>query len=72
LPCFGRRNQPVGRGSPGRCRNGACVAAFPEISIPRDFEESFMVTYSIVDLLAIGFFILEWTVYAITLEDTRA
>lgn len=29
-----------------------------------------MLTYSIVDVFAVGFFILEWTVYAITLEHT--
>ena len=29
-----------------------------------------MLTYSIVDVLPIGFFILEWTVYAVTLERT--
>ena len=27
-------------------------------------------TYSIVDVFAVGFFILEWTVYAIVLEHT--
>lgn len=29
-----------------------------------------MVSYSIVDVFAVGFFILEWTVYAVTLEHT--
>ena len=29
-----------------------------------------MAAYSTVDLFAVGFFILEWTVYAVTLEHT--
>jgi len=29
-----------------------------------------MIAYSIVDVFAVGFFILEWTVYAVTLEHT--
>src|SRR3954449_4266770 len=29
-----------------------------------------MVAFSIVDVIAVGFFILEWTVYAVTLEHT--
>lgn len=29
-----------------------------------------MINYSLVDVVAVGFFVLEWTVYAITLEHT--
>jgi uncharacterized membrane protein len=36
----------------------------------QNFKDQAMLTYSIVDIFAVGFFILEWTVYAITLEHT--
>jgi hypothetical protein len=46
------------------CRVGGRMAAFP------DNREEFMDAYSTVDIFAVGFFILEWTVYAVTLEHT--
>jgi uncharacterized membrane protein len=39
------------------------VAPFPEGTL--------MIAYSVVDVVAIGFFILEWSVYAYTLEHTN-
>ena len=36
----------------------------------RTGREELMGAYSTVDVLAVGFFILEWTVYAVTLEHT--
>jgi uncharacterized membrane protein len=39
-------------------------------SIREDFAGNLMEAYSVVDVFAVGFFILEWTVYAVTLEHT--
>jgi uncharacterized membrane protein len=36
----------------------------------QELDRNLMDAYSVVDVFAVGFFILEWTVYAVTLEHT--
>jgi uncharacterized membrane protein len=46
------------------------AAMVPAWQHSRTLREELMGAYSTVDILAVGFFILEWTVYAVTLEHT--
>jgi uncharacterized membrane protein len=39
-------------------------------AFPKPFQGAIMIAYSMVDVFAVGFFILEWAVYAVTLEHT--
>src|SRR4051812_22284882 len=57
------------------CKQAACTGLLLHHGMrgrsANRYDGCFMINYSWVDVFALGFFILEWTTYAITLEHTK-